>query len=105
MATVDSDCDVKDADGTAVWKWVHYGVSFHTYSFRVFMYNEFHCLELNPNNVQYPTGEQVLLPFVSEPYGCGADFYQIDAAAISVFGSYPFAQCVPPTDVHVDMNA
>ena len=24
------------------WKWVHHGISFHTYSFRVFMYNEFH---------------------------------------------------------------
>lgn len=26
----------------AGWKWVHYAISFHTYSFRVFMYNEFH---------------------------------------------------------------
>eukprot|EP00483_Globobulimina_turgida_P003575 UN03581 len=25
-----------------VWKYVHYYVSFHTYSFKVFMYNEFH---------------------------------------------------------------
>ena len=24
------------------WIWVHYGVSFHTYTFEMFMYNEFH---------------------------------------------------------------
>ena len=58
----------------AAWKWVHYGVSFHTYSFRVFMYNEFHGLQLNPNNVQYPTGEQVLEQYEMEDTDIGLCF-------------------------------
>jgi len=50
----------------AAWKWVHYGVSFHTYSFRVFMYNEFHDLELDPTNPRYPNGNAVLTQYEME---------------------------------------
>ena len=38
---------------------IHY-ISFHTYAFQIFMYNEFHGLHLDSNNVIYPTGNYVL---------------------------------------------
>jgi len=50
----------------AAWKWVHYGVSFHTYSFRVFMINEFEDLPLDPNNVQFRDGNAVLAQYEME---------------------------------------
>jgi len=41
------------------FEWWYY-IPFHTYSFRIFLYNEFHGEEVKFNTVDLPTGESVL---------------------------------------------
>mmetsp|Transcript_2872 Transcript_2872/g.8747 ORF Transcript_2872/g.8747 Transcript_2872/m.8747 type:complete len:674 (+) Transcript_2872:44-2065(+) len=61
-----------------VFKWMHY-IAFHTYSFRIFMYNEFKDLSLTPMDLgggqsTYSSGNQVLEEFDMEDAKMGVDF-------------------------------
>lgn len=52
--------------------WVHY-IGFHTYSYRVFMYNEFHTIDKFDDSAPFTSGTELLKFYSMENVDVGRD--------------------------------
>ena len=58
------------------WKWAHYGISFHTYAFEIFMHNDLHDnfnVDLGENGTG--NGNEVLKDYSMDDADIGFDFF------------------------------